>query len=126
MAVLVVNTRLWFFYTPCTRDLSKRWSNCSKYTKISSQVKKLKAGNDVSLSPEQLDRIARNKSAALERLSSRCGPVGVGESWKRALGAEFTKPYFISVIRVSLYSAQFSSVSSCSVMSVISVCVYLS
>lgn len=99
MAVFI-NTRLCFLSTPCTRVLSKQWRSYSKYTKISSQVKKLRADRDVPLSPEQLDRIARSKAAALERLSSRRGPVGVGESWRRALEAEFNKPYFTSVIRL--------------------------
>lgn len=99
MAVLFTNPQLCFLHTPCTRVLSKRWWNCSKHTKILSQVKKLKAGSDVLLSPEQLERIARSKAAALERLSSRRGPVGVGESWSRALGAEFNKHYFTSVMR---------------------------
>lgn len=98
MAVLFVNTRLVFLHTPRTRVL---WRNSSEYTKILSQVKKLKADGDAPLSPEQLERIARNKAAALERLSSRRGPEGVGESWRRALGAEFNKQYFTSVIRVS-------------------------
>ncbi|XP_029365747.1 uracil-DNA glycosylase isoform X1 [Echeneis naucrates] len=46
------------------------------------------------LSPEQLDRIARNKKAALEKLTSAQKPPGVGESWSRALSAEFGKNYF--------------------------------
>uniref|UniRef100_A0A3Q1EQQ8 Uracil-DNA glycosylase n=1 Tax=Acanthochromis polyacanthus TaxID=80966 RepID=A0A3Q1EQQ8_9TELE len=46
------------------------------------------------LSPEQLDRIARNKRAALERLSSAQTPPGIGESWRKGLSAEFSKPYF--------------------------------
>ncbi|XP_034548693.1 LOW QUALITY PROTEIN: uracil-DNA glycosylase-like [Notolabrus celidotus] len=46
------------------------------------------------LSPEQLDRIARNKKAALEKLSSAQTPPGFGESWKEELAAEFRKPYF--------------------------------
>ncbi|TSW89624.1 MLX-interacting protein [Bagarius yarrelli] len=75
--------------------LKRLWGN-SKYTKISSQVKKLKAGSDEPLSPEQLERISRNKAAALERLWSRHGPVGVGESWRKALGAEFNEHYFTS------------------------------
>ncbi|XP_027001454.1 uracil DNA glycosylase a isoform X2 [Tachysurus fulvidraco] len=98
MAVLFINTRLSFLYTPCTRVLSKRWLNSSKYTKISSQVKKLKAGSEGQLSPEQLERIARNKAAALERLSSGRGAAGVGESWRRALGPEFNKQYFTSLM----------------------------
>ncbi|XP_054904927.1 uracil DNA glycosylase a isoform X2 [Poeciliopsis prolifica] len=46
------------------------------------------------LSPEQLDRMARNKRAALERLASAQTPAGFGESWRRELAAEFGKPYF--------------------------------
>ncbi|KAJ0067426.1 hypothetical protein NL108_007892 [Boleophthalmus pectinirostris] len=44
------------------------------------------------LSPEQLERIARNKKAALEKRSS--GVSGFGESWRKSLSAEFGKPYF--------------------------------
>lgn len=51
------------------------------------------------LSPEQLDKIARNKKAALERLSSVQTPPGFGESWRKALSAEFGKPYFKQVRR---------------------------
>ncbi|KAK2845767.1 hypothetical protein Q7C36_010621 [Tachysurus vachellii] len=60
--------------------------------------KKLKAGSEGPLSPEQLERIARNKAAALERLSSGRGAAGVGESWRRALGPEFNKQYFTSLM----------------------------
>nr|XP_061804201.1 uracil-DNA glycosylase-like isoform X2 [Nerophis lumbriciformis] len=47
-----------------------------------------------SLSQEQLDRIARNKKAALEKLASGQTPPGFGESWRKALAAEFGKLYF--------------------------------
>ncbi|XP_072520531.1 uracil-DNA glycosylase isoform X1 [Salminus brasiliensis] len=86
--------------------LSRPWSS-TKYTEISSQARKrLKAGGgdaaptadstnlSLSLSPEQLDRMARNKKAALERLAARSIPDGFGETWQRALNAEFGKPYF--------------------------------
>uniref|UniRef100_A0A4W6GAM2 Uracil-DNA glycosylase n=1 Tax=Lates calcarifer TaxID=8187 RepID=A0A4W6GAM2_LATCA len=46
------------------------------------------------LSPEQLERIARNKRAALDKLTSAQTPPGFGESWRRGLSAEFGKPYF--------------------------------
>uniref|UniRef100_A0A2K6CL90 Uracil DNA glycosylase n=2 Tax=Macaca TaxID=9539 RepID=A0A2K6CL90_MACNE len=49
------------------------------------------------LSAEQLDRIQRNKAAALLRLAARNVPVGFGESWKKHLSGEFGKPYFIKV-----------------------------
>lgn len=51
------------------------------------------------LSPEQLERIARNKRAALERLASAQTPPGFGESWRKELAAEFGKPYFRQVRR---------------------------
>lgn len=51
------------------------------------------------LSPEQLDRIARNKQAAQERLAAHSAPEGMGESWRRALQKEFTKDYFKGVRR---------------------------
>ncbi|KAG8455709.1 hypothetical protein GDO86_001774 [Hymenochirus boettgeri] len=49
------------------------------------------------LSPEQLDRMQRNKAAALQKLAGRHVPLGVGGSWKQELMAEFTKPYFIKL-----------------------------
>ncbi|XP_053325056.1 uracil-DNA glycosylase isoform X3 [Spea bombifrons] len=49
------------------------------------------------LSPEQLDRIKKNKEAALQKLAARLVPEGVGESWKQELLAEFTKPYFVKL-----------------------------
>lgn len=61
-------------------------------------MKKLKPECDESLSPEQLDRTAKNKAAALERLASRTAPLGVRESWRRALGGEFGKAYFKSLM----------------------------
>ncbi|XP_045441594.1 uracil-DNA glycosylase isoform X2 [Pipistrellus kuhlii] len=50
------------------------------------------------LSPEQLDRIQKNKAAALLRLAARNVPVGFGESWKKHLSGEFGKPYFIKLM----------------------------
>uniref|UniRef100_A0A8C2G5U2 Uracil-DNA glycosylase n=1 Tax=Cyprinus carpio TaxID=7962 RepID=A0A8C2G5U2_CYPCA len=79
---------------------AKRTRSSTKYIKILSQEKKLKLErNDVtsslSLSPEQLERISKNKKAALERLAAnQAEPNGIGESWKKALNAEFGKPYF--------------------------------
>lgn len=58
---------------------------------------KLESGNEAPLSPEQLERIAINKKAALERLQS-AAPDGIGESWRKALGAEFGKSYFKSLM----------------------------
>uniref|UniRef100_A0A9L0JJ68 Uracil DNA glycosylase n=1 Tax=Equus asinus TaxID=9793 RepID=A0A9L0JJ68_EQUAS len=70
-----------------------------------SPAKKARAGQEdpgtppsSPLSPEQLDRIQRNKAAALLRLAARNVPVGFGESWKKHLSGEFGKPYFIKLM----------------------------
>ncbi|KAJ8393919.1 hypothetical protein AAFF_G00054520 [Aldrovandia affinis] len=59
---------------------------------------KKKSASDEPASPplsrEQLDRIERNRTAALQRLAARNVPPGFGESWQEALGEEFAKPYF--------------------------------
>ncbi|XP_015268730.1 PREDICTED: uracil-DNA glycosylase isoform X1 [Gekko japonicus] len=49
------------------------------------------------LSPEQLERIRRNKEAALQRLAARTNsfvPAEIGRSWRVSLTGEFSKPYF--------------------------------
>ncbi|XP_028270487.1 uracil-DNA glycosylase-like isoform X1 [Parambassis ranga] len=73
----------------------------SQYTKIIQKKQKTSAvqpeqpsPSPVLLSPEQLEKIARNKRAALERLASAQTPPGFGESWMQGLSAEFGKPYF--------------------------------
>ncbi|XP_070689941.1 uracil-DNA glycosylase [Pempheris klunzingeri] len=50
------------------------------------------------LSPEQLDRIARSKRAALQRRTSAQTPPGFGDSWRDGLSAEFGKPYFTKLM----------------------------
>uniref|UniRef100_A0A8D0GYS3 Uracil-DNA glycosylase n=1 Tax=Sphenodon punctatus TaxID=8508 RepID=A0A8D0GYS3_SPHPU len=51
------------------------------------------------LSPEQLERIRRNKEAALQRLAARSVPApGIGAGWLGPLAAEFTKPYFTQLM----------------------------
>lgn len=69
-----------------------------------SPAKKARVGADEQAAPpssplsaEQLDRIQRNKAAALLRLAARNVPPGFGESWKRQLSGEFGKPYFVKV-----------------------------
>lgn len=52
------------------------------------------------LSPEQLERIRKNKEAALRRLAARTSslvPAEIGQGWKVALAAEFNKPYLAQV-----------------------------
>ncbi|KAM8865288.1 uracil-DNA glycosylase isoform 3-T3 [Synchiropus picturatus] len=49
---------------------------------------------EAPLSPEEVDRMTRNKKLALEKLTSGRTPPGFGESWRQALSPEFAKPYF--------------------------------
>lgn len=120
VTVLLTATTVSMFTLHCRRFLelasppSARFSPglCfSQYTKIvQKRVKPSAVESEPSsppscpLSPEQLDRIARNKKAALERLSSAQTPPGFGESWRKGLSAEFGKPYFKQV-RTSYSSA---------------------
>lgn len=72
-----------------------------------SAAKKAKAAGDEAgqaspLSPEQVERIRKNKEAALQRLAERNVPAGFGESWRRQLAGEFSKPYFVEVSEAGL------------------------
>lgn len=92
-----------FLTTPPTARVSLNLF-VSQYIKI---IKKKQKACDVEteesglsaapLSPQQLDRIARNKRAAQEKLTSAQTPPGFGESWRKELSAEFGKPYFKQV-----------------------------
>ncbi|XP_060138039.1 uracil-DNA glycosylase isoform X3 [Zootoca vivipara] len=53
------------------------------------------------LSQEQLERIRRNKEAALQRLASRISslaPQEIAQDWRVALAGEFAKPYFAQLM----------------------------
>lgn len=74
----------------------------AQYTKIIQKKRKSPEPEATSppaapLSSEQLERIARNKRAALEKLTSAQIPAGIGEGWRDKLSAEFGKPYFKKV-----------------------------
>lgn len=81
-------------------SLVKRTYSSTRYTKISSQVKKKKKSSDVtssaSLSPEQLQRINTNK---MRLTSDQFLTDDIGDSWRTALNKEFGKDYFKSVRR---------------------------
>ncbi|NXN94656.1 UNG glycosylase, partial [Rhinopomastus cyanomelas] len=51
-----------------------------------------------ALSPELQERIRKNKEAAQKLLAERNVPPGFGESWKRHLGSEFSKPYMVKLM----------------------------
>ncbi|XP_041083300.1 uracil-DNA glycosylase-like isoform X2 [Polyodon spathula] len=81
----------------------KRALDENEENRVVTPVKRLKPEeNEVPLSPplspDQRDRIERNKRAALERLAARNVPEGFGVSWRKALIAEFAKPYFIRLM----------------------------
>ncbi|XP_028391306.1 uncharacterized protein LOC114516123 [Dendronephthya gigantea] len=53
--------------------------------------KAMKTGD---LSPEQKASIEEKRLQALAKFASKSAPSGMGESWRKALEAEFTKDYF--------------------------------
>lgn len=74
----------------------------AQYTKIIQKKRKSPEPEPTSLpaaplSSEQLERIARNKRAALAKLTSAQTPPGFGESWRDKLSSEFGKTYFKQV-----------------------------
>ncbi|XP_036383108.1 uracil-DNA glycosylase-like [Megalops cyprinoides] len=92
------------FFSPVAkkRILEEQSENTEESKDNVSEAKKQKPVNHetatISLSPEQLDRIAKNKRAALEKLTAHNAPDGFGESWRKALSSEFGKSYFKQVI----------------------------
>ncbi|AWP07077.1 putative uracil-DNA glycosylase-like [Scophthalmus maximus] len=90
------------FFSPVSKKRVSKELNETE--EDATDTKKLKAADPSSppppgpctaaLSPEQLDRISRNKRAALERLAAAQPLPGFGESWRKELSAEFGKPYF--------------------------------
>lgn len=57
----------------------------------------------LSLSPEQKDRIDKNRKEAQSKLLSKKGPQNFGLSWKKALAAEFDKEYYQKVMTASVF-----------------------
>ena len=50
-----------------------------------------------NLSPEQRARMEANREEAQKKLLASKSPQFFGASWKKALGAEFAKEYFVKV-----------------------------
>lgn len=75
----------------------------AQYTKIIQKKRKFpepeptRPSGAAPLSSEQLERMARNKRAALAKLTSAHTPPGFGEAWRDSLSAEFGKTYFKQV-----------------------------
>lgn len=68
-----------------------------KMTKIVSPPPSSEHEEKLSLSPEQKERIEKNRQEAQMKLLSKKGPENFGLSWKKALVAEFDKEYFQKV-----------------------------
>ncbi|XP_029961634.1 uracil-DNA glycosylase isoform X2 [Salarias fasciatus] len=89
------------FFSPVSKKRSlnelndnKEDVNDTKKQKSSAEDPEPCSPSKTPLSPEQLDRIARNKRAALEKLALAQTPPGFGETWRESLSAEFGKGYF--------------------------------
>ncbi len=64
--------------------------------KVNAEKSPQNGGKDqVPLSPEQRERIDKNRLIALEKLEEKS--ISMGETWKAALAPEFKKEYFIKV-----------------------------
>ncbi|XP_077417516.1 uracil-DNA glycosylase [Vanacampus margaritifer] len=87
------------FFSPVSKKKSCTGFNEAEQDAKDSRKRKSSAVEPEPSSPrsvpqEQLDMITPNKKAALEKPSSGQTPPGFGESWRKALAAEFGKPYF--------------------------------
>lgn len=54
-----------------------------------------------NLSPEQRERMEANRKKALEKLQANKSPQFFGDSWRKALTAEFSKEYFVKVCMIN-------------------------
>ncbi|XP_019718171.1 uracil-DNA glycosylase isoform X1 [Hippocampus comes] len=83
----VVSFRAYFSPALCFAQLTPTMQRKRKSSAVDPEPS---SPRSAPLSQEQLDMIARNKKAALNKLS----PPGFAGSWQKALAAEFGKPYF--------------------------------
>ncbi|XP_053106732.1 uracil-DNA glycosylase-like isoform X2 [Hemicordylus capensis] len=93
------------FFTAAPSKKRTRLPEPGRNLEAAASPKKLKTDaqspRSPPLSPEQLERIRRNKEAALERLAARTRsliPAEIGRSWRIALSGEFSKPYFAQLM----------------------------
>ncbi|XP_059910710.1 uracil DNA glycosylase a isoform X1 [Gadus macrocephalus] len=90
-----------FFLPVSKKRVSKELGKTEKHAEeVQITPKKLRSSNveqkssSPQLSVEQLERMAKNKKAALDKIRVKATPAGFGETWRRELAAEFEKPYF--------------------------------
>nr|XP_040052629.1 uracil DNA glycosylase a [Gasterosteus aculeatus aculeatus] len=89
------------FFSPVSKKrISKELNEVEEDAKHQKKLKSSAGESEPSgpppapLSREQMDKIARNKKSALEKLAFAQTPAGFGESWREALSEEFGKAYF--------------------------------
>lgn len=96
-------TKISKFFASPTPKTSKRSSEAAGLDSSSPKNKLQKSegapgnNNHGSLSPEQKERMEMKRLEALGKLASKQGPKYFGLTWKKALGAEFDKEYFVKV-----------------------------
>ncbi|XP_072288789.1 uracil-DNA glycosylase isoform X2 [Eucyclogobius newberryi] len=92
-----------FFSPVCkkrtSKDLNENAEDAKEAKRKCDAVEPEPGPSGAALSPEQLERIARNKKVAQEKLCSGLTPPDMGESWGTALSAEFGKPYFKQLMK---------------------------
>ncbi|OWK61183.1 Uracil-DNA glycosylase [Lonchura striata] len=89
------------FFSPAPAKKRGRSPEPGGESEVSAAKKAKEAGDQASqgaLSAEQQERIRRNKEAARQLLAERNVPPGFGDSWRRQLAGEFSKPYFMELM----------------------------
>ncbi|NWV38385.1 UNG glycosylase, partial [Grantiella picta] len=89
------------FFSPAPAKKRGRSPEAGGDSEVSAAKKAKEAGDEAgqppALSAEQRERIRKNKEAAQQLLAQRNVPPGFGDSWRRQLAGEFSKPYFVKV-----------------------------
>ncbi|XP_062520079.1 uracil-DNA glycosylase-like [Corticium candelabrum] len=78
-----------------TREPAKRVQSTDDFSSPAAKHSRLESEhNNMSLTPEQKQRLDQKRSEARRLLIQKKVPQGVGPSWEKILNAEFQKPYF--------------------------------
>ena len=86
-----------------TREPAKRVQSTDDFSSPAAKHSRLESEhNNMSLTPEQKQRLDQKRSEARRLLIQKKVPQGVGPSWEKILNAEFQKPYF-SQVGVTLF-----------------------
>ncbi|XP_056359931.1 uracil-DNA glycosylase [Oenanthe melanoleuca] len=99
-AAMIGQKTLHSFFSPAPAKKRGRSPEPGGDSEVSAAKKAKEGGDEASqaLSAEQQERIRKNKEAARQLLAQRNVPPGFGESWRRQLAGEFSKPYFVELM----------------------------